>query len=121
MTTVLSAPTAGPGLNHTLITAASLMAAAALVDRAGTADVSITVHGTDINVQVPEYNGDEPARADTVAAYALVLDVPVLHKPGTSGHSWIEARGAIGAHQVKVWTVASHETPPPPNIHTIGC
>jgi hypothetical protein len=83
------------------------MAAAALVDRAGTADVSITVHGTDINVQVPEYNGDEPARADTVAAYALVLDVPVLRKPSSRGHAWIEAHGVIGAHQIKVWTVAS--------------
>jgi hypothetical protein len=107
--TVLSTPTTGQSLSHTLITAASLMAAAALVDRAGTADVSITVHGTDINVQVPEYNGDEPDRADTVAAYALVLDVPVLRKPA-GGRVWIEARGVIGAHQVKVWTIAGPTT-----------
>jgi hypothetical protein len=96
-------------LSHTLITAASLMAAAALVDRAGTADVSITVHGTDINVQVPTHNGDEPSRSDTVAAYALVLDVPVLRKPGTQ-HTWIEAYGIIGAHRVHVWTIADPAT-----------
>lgn len=111
MTTALSTPTTGPGLSNTLITTASLMAAAALADRAGTADVSITVHDTDISVQVPEHNGDEPARAATVAAYALVLDVPVLRKPSSSGHAWIEARGVIGAHQVKVWTVAEPDNP----------
>jgi hypothetical protein len=103
--------TAEPGqdLRSTLITAASLMAAAALVDRAGAADVSITVHGTDINVQVPTHNGDEPTRSDTVAAYALALDVPVLRKPGTQG-TWIEAYGVIGAHRVHVWTIAEAAT-----------
>jgi hypothetical protein len=96
--------TAQQELSHTLLTAASLMAAAALVDRAGADDVSITARGTDISIQVPQHNGDETTRADTVAAYALVLDVPVRRNPGT-GNTWIEAHGVIGAHRVHVWTV----------------
>jgi len=111
MTTVLSAPTSDQSLGHTLITAASLMAAAALVDRAGTAEVSITVRGTDINIQVQFYAGDDCDRADTVAAYALVLDVPVRRNPGKE-HGWIEAHGAIGAHHVKVWTTVEPDNPP---------
>jgi hypothetical protein len=95
------------------------MAAAAPVDRAGTAEVSITVRGTDINIQVPFYVGDDHARADTVAAYALVLDAPVLRNTSRNDHAWIEAHGVIGAHQVKIWTIAEPDNPS--NIHTNGC
>lgn len=104
---------------QTLVTAASLMAAAALVDQAGAADVSITVNGRDISVQVPTHNGDEPARSDTVAAYALALDVPVLRKP-TAQHTWIEAYGVIGAHRIHVWTIAAPQTPAPAAAGTVS-
>jgi hypothetical protein len=98
-----------PPISGTLITAASLMAAAALVGCAGVAEVSLTVHGGDINVQVPTHTGDQATRTDVVAAYARVLRVPVQRNI-TSAHTWIEARGVIGAHQVHVWTIAEATT-----------
>jgi hypothetical protein len=40
-----------------------------------------------------------------VAAYAHALGVPVQRRT-TRQHIWIEARGAIAAHRVHVWTIA---------------
>jgi hypothetical protein len=96
-------------LGATLIAAASLMAAAALVGSAGVGDVSLTVHDTEISLQVPTHVGDEPTRADVVTAYARVLSVPVRRNV-TTAHTWIEARGVIGAHQVHMWTIANPTT-----------
>lgn len=70
-----------PDLGNALITAASLIASAALVSAAGATAVSVTVSGTDISVQVPPHAGDEPTRAATVAAYAHALTAPVHRHP----------------------------------------
>jgi hypothetical protein len=99
-----------PDLGNALITAASLIARAALVSAAGATAVSVTVSGTDISVQVPPHAGNEPTRAATVAAYAHALTAPVhRHRDRHSVHTWIETRGAIAGHLVHVWTVADTE------------
>jgi hypothetical protein len=92
-------------LTGALATAASLIATAALVGAAGAGEVSVTVSGTDISVQVPTYAGDEPARAAVVACYAYALSAPMRRHLGGS-HTWIETRGAIAGHPVHVWTIA---------------
>jgi hypothetical protein len=94
-------------LTGALSTAASLIATAALVSAAGAASVSVTVSGTDINVQVPTHAGAEADRAASVAAYAHALRAPVHRRNGPySPHTWIETRGAIAGHPVHVWTIA---------------
>jgi hypothetical protein len=92
-----------------LVTAASLIAAAALADAAGAAIVSVTVSGAEISVQVPPHAGDEPARAAAVAAYANALSTPVHRRAGGSYH-WIETRGVIAGHPVHVWTTTDPAT-----------
>jgi hypothetical protein len=95
----VAADLAGP-----LTTAASLIAIAALTKATGTVPVSVTVSGTDISVQVCRHAGDEPARAEAVAAYAHALAAPVRRRHG-SRDTWIETRGAIAGHPVHVWTI----------------
>jgi hypothetical protein len=97
-----------PDLSATLIAAASLIAAAALVDRTGVTGVSVTVCGSDINVQVPTYIGDEPTRAAAVAAYARALSAPVQRV--TDRHTWIRTDGVIATHPVRVYTLAEPAT-----------
>lgn len=98
-----------PDLAAPLVAAASLIAAA-LVGHAGVGSVSVTVSADEISVQVPLYIGDEPTRALLIAAYAHALGVPVQRRT-TRQHTWIEARGAIAAHQVHVWTIADDPAP----------
>jgi hypothetical protein len=102
MTTPTTATTATA---TALVAAASLIAAAALVNATGVTDVSITVDGADISIQIPLDTGDEPTRAATIAAYARVLSAPV-HRHTTATHTWIRAAGVIGTHPVRVWTTA---------------
>lgn len=109
-TTTSNGAALGPDLGAPLIAAASLIAAAALVGHAGMGNVSVTVSGGDISVQVPVYLGDEPTRAGLVAAYAHALAVSV-HRRTTRQHTWIEARGNIAAHRVHVWTIADDPAP----------
>lgn len=94
-----------PHLAGPLAAAASLVATAALVAAADAGHVSVTVAGSEINVQVPGYAGDEATRAATVGAYAHVLGTSMARRRG-SPHTWIETRGAIAGHPVHVWTIA---------------
>lgn len=96
---------AQPDLGATLIAAASLIAAAALVDRTGVTSVSVTVYGSDISVQVPTYIGDEPTRTNAVAAYARALSAPVQRQVSDQ-HTWILTDGVIATHRVHVYTIA---------------
>ncbi len=92
-----------PSQNSPLVTAASLLATAALVTAAADTHVSVTVSGERISIQIPTWGYDEPTRAATVAAYAHTLGTPVSYRPG-SRDSWIETHGVISGHSVHVWT-----------------
>jgi hypothetical protein len=92
-----------PSQNNPLVTAASLLATAALIEAAADADVSVTVSGERISIQIPTWGDDEPTRAATVAAYAHTLGTPVSYRPG-SRDSWVETDGVIGGRPVHVWT-----------------
>jgi hypothetical protein len=99
--------TSPPGdLSGALATAASLIATAALVHAAGTAEVSVVVSGTHIDIQVPPRGGDQAARDAAVAAYAQVLGAQVTRQHSRiSAEAWTETRGDLGGHDVHVWTV----------------
>jgi hypothetical protein len=92
-----------------LHTATALTAAAALVTDAAELDVSVTVDGDRISIQIPVHAGGEQHRTAVVARYATVLATPLLRSTPSRGHVWIETRGTVHGHLVHVWTVADSE------------
>jgi hypothetical protein len=97
-------------LEDPMTAAASLMATAALSRTASAINVSVTVSGTHISVQVPRHSADEAARVAAVAEYARILAVPVCCRVDRD-RTWIEAYGYVGRHSVHVWTVAGADEP----------
>lgn len=102
-----STTTPTPELSSVLTGAASLLAAAALLDTTdNTAPVSVTVSGPEISVQVCQHAGPAARRVAAVAAYARILHTELVHRPSPEGpHSWAETRGQVGGHPVHVWTL----------------
>jgi hypothetical protein len=95
-----------PDLSGALGTAASLIATAAVIHAAGAAQVRVVVSGADIDIQVPPASGEQSARETAVAAYAQVLDAPVIRRHSRMGtEAWTETRGDVGGHDVHVWTI----------------
>jgi hypothetical protein len=98
--------TTAPGLPGALATAACLLTTAALVHVAGAAAVRVVVHGTDIDIQIPLGSGDQSARDAALAAYAQALGTEVTHQHDrVFVQAWVETRGRIGGHDVRVWTI----------------
>lgn len=99
-------PPTAASLPGVMTAAASLLAAAALVDTAGsTTTVSVTVSDTDISIQVGRHAGDPTIRAAAVAAYARALHTPVVHTPASGQGTWVETRAVLAGHPVHVWTL----------------
>lgn len=111
--TTATTGTAGTGLIPARPLAAqvhALRAAAALIERAGIAGLSLTI-GADILIQVPERLAPPAARAAAVAWLAAATGGRAARdtRPGTT-HGWVAAEGQLAGHPVRIFT-AIEETP----------
>ncbi|MGH3432504.1 MAG: hypothetical protein ACRDQB_06675 [Thermocrispum sp.] len=115
MTTTITSPAK---LSTALSTVACLVAAAALVRAADTADIAaiadvrVVVADGRVSLQVPLCAGGQAGRVQAVAAYAHVLGSPVTDRDGrtgTRGETWVETFGRIDGIEVHVWTITDPE------------
>ena len=89
----------------------ALRAAAALVERAGIAGLSLTI-GQDILIQVPERLASPAARAAAVAWLAAATSGTATRddRPGSHTRGWVLADGQFAGHPVRIFT-AIEDTP----------
>ena len=89
----------------------ALRAAAALIERAGIAGLSLTI-GADILIQVPERLAPPAARAAAVAWLAAATGGRASRdaRPGSGTRGWVVADGQLAGHAVRIFT-AIEETP----------
>lgn len=81
----------------------AMRAAAALVERAGVAGLSVVVDDDRITIQVPSHLAGSRARAEAVAVLATALGTrPARDTRGDRG--WITADGDLAGHIVRVFT-----------------
>lgn len=112
MTTTTSTPASGGLLPARPLAAQAhaLRAAAALIEQAGIAGLSLTV-GQQITIQVPAHLAGPAARAAAVAVLATATGGQAVRetRPGpTCG--WVFADGQIAGHPVQIFTPAG-DTP----------
>jgi hypothetical protein len=84
----------------------ALRAAAALIERAGIAGLSLTVDDDRITIQVPVHLAGPGARVAAVALLAAATGATAARhdRPGSRTHGWVSAEGQIAGHAVRVFT-----------------
>jgi hypothetical protein len=115
MTTATTAPAAGDGLTPARPLAAqahALRAAAALIERAGVAGLSLTIDDDRITLQVPVHTAGPAARAAAVTWLAAATGGRAARDttPGSRTRGWVFADGQLAGHAVRIFT-AIEETP----------
>jgi hypothetical protein len=86
-------------------TAAAMRAAAALIESAGIAGLSVTCNDDQISIQVCEHLGDPAVRAGMVARLATAIGGTAVRADSAgSPVSWIRAEGAIAGLRVHAFT-----------------
>jgi hypothetical protein len=84
----------------------ALRAAAALIERAGIAGLSLTVDDDRITIQVPVHLAGPGARVAAVALLAATTGATAARndRPGSRTHGWVSAEGQIAGHAIRVFT-----------------
>jgi hypothetical protein len=86
-------------------TAAAMRAAAALIESAGIAGLSVTCSDDQIGIQVCEQLGDPAVRAGMVARLATAIGGTAVRADSAGGPvSWVRAEGAIAGLRVHAFT-----------------
>lgn len=83
----------------------ALRAAAALIERAGIAGLSLTIDQDQITIQVPDHLAGPAARAAAVGLLAAATGGRAARttRPGpTCG--WVHATGQLAGHDVRIFT-----------------
>jgi hypothetical protein len=94
-----------PVIGQAATTAAAMRAAAALIESAGIAGLSVTCTGEQIGIQVCENLGDPAVRAGMVARLASAIGgTAVRADSAASPLSWVRAEGAIAGLRVHAFT-----------------
>ena len=90
----------------------ALRAAAAFIEHAGVAGLSLTIGDDRITIQVPVQLAGPAARTAAVEVLAAAAGGQAARNtaPGTRTHGWISADGQIAGHAVHIFT-AIGETP----------
>jgi hypothetical protein len=105
MTTATPASGAVPVLGQVATTAAAMRAAAALIESAGIAGLSVTCDASQISIQVGEHLGDAARRAALVTRLAAALGTTAVRADSTaSPAAWVRADGAISGLRACVFT-----------------
>jgi hypothetical protein len=89
----------------------ALRAAAAFIERAGIAGLSVTVDDQ-IAIQVPVHLAGPAARTAAVAILAAAAGGQAIRDtdPGRATHGWVTAHGDLAGHAVHIFTAIA-ETP----------
>ena len=83
----------------------ALRAAAAFLENAGLAGLSVTADGDGtLIIRVPASAGAPAARTAAVAALAAAIGAPAPHRTVFRDMAWIAAAGAIAGHPARVTT-----------------
>jgi hypothetical protein len=115
-TTTAPDPAAGDGLlvpaRPLAAQAHALRAAAALIERAGIAGLSLTIDDDRITIQVPQHLAAPAARAAAVAHLAAATGGRACRdaRPGSRTNGWVLADGQLAGHAVRIFT-AIGQTP----------
>jgi hypothetical protein len=115
MTAVTASTAAAGGLLPARPVAAqahALRAAAAFIEQAGIAGLSLTVDEDRIVVQVPSFLAGAAARTAAVARLAAAAGARAARddRPGLT-RGWITADGQIAGHEARIFTAITEETP----------
>jgi hypothetical protein len=85
--------------------AAALRAAAAFLENAGLAGLSVTAGGDgSLVLRVPAESGTPAERTAAVTVIAAAISAPAPHRTVFAGCAWIAASGAIAGHPARVTT-----------------
>ncbi len=89
----------------------ALRAAAALIEQAGIAGLSLTIDESQITIQVPADLAGPAARTAAVARLAAATGARAARdtRPGPT-YGWIHASGQLAGHPVRIFT-AIRDTP----------
>jgi len=89
----------------------ALRAAAALIEQAGVAGLSLTIDESQITIQVPAHLAGPAARTAAVARLATATGAHAARdtRPGST-YGWIHANGQLAGHPVRIFT-AIRDTP----------
>jgi len=84
----------------------ALRAAAAFIEHAGIAGLSLTIGDDRITIQVPVHIAGPAARAAAVAWLAAATSGRAARdtRPGSRTHGWILADGHLAGHAVHIFT-----------------
>lgn len=83
----------------------ALRAAAAFIENAGPAGLSVTADGDgSLIIRVPGHAGTPAARTAAVAALAAAIGAPAPHRTVFGAMAWIAAAGTIAGHPARVTT-----------------
>lgn len=83
----------------------ALRAAAAFIERAGTAGLQVTADPDgSLVLRVPAGAGTPAARESAVAALAAAIGAPAPHRTVFAGCAWTASAGTIAGHPARVTT-----------------
>jgi len=83
----------------------ALRAAAAFLEHAGLAGLSVTAGGDgSLILAVPASAGAPAARTAAVAALAAAIGAPAPHRTVFAGCSWIASAGTLAGHPARITT-----------------
>jgi hypothetical protein len=83
----------------------ALRAAAAFLEHAGLAGLSVTADGDgSLTLRVPASAGAPAARTAAVAALAAVIGAPAPHRTAFRDCSWIASAGTLAGHPARITT-----------------
>lgn len=89
----------------TAVQAHALRAAAAFIETAGLAGLSVTADGDGtLILRVPAGAGTPAAREAAVAALAAAIGAPAPHRTVLAGCAWTASAGTIAGHPARVTT-----------------
>jgi hypothetical protein len=94
-----------PVIGQIATTATAMRAAAALIESAGIAGLSVTCGDEQVTIQVGEHLGDPAARAGMVARLAAAIGATAVRADSAASPlSWVRAEGAISGLRVQAYT-----------------
>jgi len=91
----------------------ALRAAAAFIEQAGIAGLSLTIGAGQITIQVPVHLAGPAARTAAVAVLAAAAGGQPSRNtaPGSRTYGWVSAEGQVAGHAVRIFTAIEETTP----------
>ena len=91
----------------------ALRAAAAFIEHAGIAGLSLTIGADQITIQVPVHLAGPAARTAAVAVLAAATGGQPSRDtaPGSRTYGWVSADGQVAGHAVRIFTAIEEATP----------